>query len=166
MPAHDDEIKTPRAELLGHEYEKIVFCRNLLRWVHVLLAIATAFMFLSAQDYSHFAWWHRGSGTIQLFRIVIPVSPFAISGILASNFDTAASARVYAFCVTLALGTGAFGWIYISHWAEAFSNWLDIPFLFALLVFCSAQLALFVLAANIFLDVDIQPPINPPGSEF
>jgi hypothetical protein len=164
--AEREESETAKAESLGHQYDKIVFCRNLLVWAHVVFAFATAFTYLSTRDYSHFAWWHRGSGTIQLVRVVIPVSPFAWSGILASKFDTTSLVRIRAFCVILALGTGVFGWIYASHRVEAFSDWLDVPFLFALLPFCFAQAMLFTLAANLLLDVELESPNNPPGDAF
>lgn len=149
-----DQNETSRAALLGHEYEKIVLCRRLLLWSHVVLALAIALIFLGTRDYSHFAWWRRGAGSIQLARVLIPMSPYALSGIWANNSDIVAFPRVYAFCVILALGTAAFGWIYISHWVEAFAIWLDTPFYFALLMFCSAQAMVFTLAANIILDIE------------
>jgi hypothetical protein len=164
--AEREKSEIAKAESLGHQYDKIVFCRNLLIWVHVVLAFATAFTYLSTRDYSHFAWWRRGSGTIQLVRALIPVSPYAWSGILASKFETASLVRICGFCVILALGTGVIGWLYASHRVEAFSDWLDVPFLFVLLPFCFAQAMLFTLAANLFLDVELESPNNPPWDAF
>jgi hypothetical protein len=153
MEAHDETEKA-RSGLLGRQYDKIVFCGRLLLWSHVALALIIAFTFLSTRDYSHFAWWHRGSGSFQLVRALIPMSPYLVSGILASDFDTAAPARIYAFCVILALGTGVIGWTYVSHWVEAFSSWLDVPFYVALLMFCMVQAMAFALAADLLLDVE------------
>jgi hypothetical protein len=150
-----DQDEAPRAALLGLRYDKIVFCRRLLLWSHVVLALIIATIFLSTRDYSHFPWWRRGAGSIQFFRVLIPMSPYALSGIWASRTEIVDLTRVYAFCVILALGTGTFGWIYISKLVEAFANWLDSPFYFALLMFCSLQAMVFGLAANILLDIEL-----------
>jgi hypothetical protein len=151
MEAHDQD-EAPKA--LGHRYDEIVFCQRLLFWSHVVFALAIAFIYLSTRDYSHFGWWRRGAGSVQIVRVLIPMSPYALSGLRVSTSDKLSLTRVCAFCVGLALGTVVFAWSYLSHWVEAFSSWLDAPFYFVLLMFCVAQTMVFSLLAMIFLDTE------------
>jgi hypothetical protein len=44
---------------LGVDYDRLVFDRALLLWVHSALGLAAALMYFSTFDHSHLRWWGR-----------------------------------------------------------------------------------------------------------
>ncbi len=85
-------------------YDRLLFNRKLLIWVHLLLGGLSAFSYLFHIDLSHFPYWRRGA-TFGVLMICVPaIFPYLISGVYSWRVVTHRRLGVWVFLSVLVVG--------------------------------------------------------------
>jgi hypothetical protein len=83
----------------------ILYSQAILLW-HVVLAALTAAVYLSADDFRHFAYWRRSAGTTVVLMAVPVILPYCISYAAARKIQTARTISVAVYLSVLTSGCG------------------------------------------------------------
>ena len=126
---------------VGADYDRLVFDRTLLMWLHVALGLGAALMYLSTLDNSRLLGMRR-FGTYILLKTALSWIPYLISGAYSWRHLPARRSGIWLFILILVAGTVAVGYIYLTHY---------LPVLGVVLV----QTAVYGAAAQLFLGRDM-----------
>jgi hypothetical protein len=104
---------------LGHPLalERRLVHRRLLGWVHAVLALIAAIIYLSRINFTGFVYWRSGCGRWAVAIAALPMLSYAMSAILSRRLLTEDGKRVALFIVVLVLGLVLMGWL----WGGAFA---------------------------------------------
>jgi hypothetical protein len=91
---------------LGARYDRLVFERRLLVWVHLLLGFAAALSYLSTLDL-HFRFWRSGGGAVLMGRLLPPMLPYLVSATYTRTLVAVDRLGLWLFMGTLVVTTGA-----------------------------------------------------------
>jgi hypothetical protein len=104
----------PSAQRLGANYDRLVFHRGLLLWVHLVLAIAICLAYLSTLDLTQLRWSWRGWMGIAPLRAFGPMLPYLFSAVLSRRLVTQRRLALWIFIAILFAGTGVTGYWYMT----------------------------------------------------
>jgi hypothetical protein len=129
---------------LGVDYDRLMFNRALLLWLHFALGLTAAFMYLSTFDHSHLRWWGRfGIHLVSLSNL--SWIPYLISGVYSRRRLPARQFGIWLFVLSLLAGTAAMGYFYLTAMVN------EIPVFGAIII----QTAAYVVAAQVLLGRDM-----------
>lgn len=128
---------------LGTRYDRLVFNRRLLTWLHFVSASAVAFSYLSTLDLHHFAYWRLNAGLIAVERTLLPMLPYLISVIHSRRHAAADRFGTLLFALILVLTTIAACYWYFGPGKEVGA--------FGVLLLIVVQLLVFSWATRAFL---------------
>jgi hypothetical protein len=148
LPALPSDRRSP-ARRLGASYDHLVFNRSLLLWLHVVLALAAALMYLTTIDTSHLRWWRRGAAEVALLRSSASLVPYMVSAAVSRRFATARRFGIWLFALVLVAGTVAVGYFYVTRMVD------EVPVV-GTLTAVLVQTAIYLIAAIVFLARDIE----------
>jgi hypothetical protein len=95
------------------EYDRLLFHRAVLLWLHIVCAIAIGLVFLSIHDFSHLAYWSRGGGMAVLMTVAFPMLPYWISRYQSRRRVNYHRAGFWIFCMIVLFGTCVVGYLYL-----------------------------------------------------
>jgi|SRR5580658_7415139 hypothetical protein len=98
----------------GVLYDRLVFQRLLLVWVHIALAIVAGLLYLSAANLQHFAYWRPRASMAAVAMASIPMLPYLLSGIHSRDLVSGQRLGFWIFVLVLVIGTGVVGYWYVS----------------------------------------------------
>jgi drug/metabolite transporter (DMT)-like permease len=124
----------------GVDYDRLVFDRALLLWLHFALGLVAALMYLSTFDHSHLSWWSR-VGIYLVLQSAPAWLPYVISGVNSRRHLPARRSGLWLFVLILFAGTAAMGYFYLTLMIH------DIPVFGAIVI----QTTAYVVAASVFL---------------
>lgn len=128
---------------LGIDYDRLVYSRSLLLWLHLALGLAAALIYLGTFDHSRLAWWGR-AGIYLVSQSALAWIPYLVSGIYSRRRLPARPSGTWLFMLILLSGTVGVGCFYLTPMVH------EIPVFSAILV----QTAAYVLAASVLLGRD------------
>jgi hypothetical protein len=128
------------AQRLGVDYDRLVFDRALLMWLHVVLGFVAAFMYLSTRDHGRLSWWSR-VGIYLVSQSAVAWIPYLISGVYSRRHLPARQSGICLFVLVLLAGTAAVGYYYLTPMVN------ELPVFAVMLI----QTAAYIAAAIVFL---------------
>ena len=136
--------KRAPAHQVGVSYDHLAFNRAVLFWLHLVLGVAAALVYISTIDTTHLRWWRRGAGLILLIRSSGPLVPYVVSGVFSRRVATANRFGIWLFALVLVLGTAAIAYFYLTRTVQVGSAFLMLEILFVQGgLYCLAARALF-----------------------
>jgi hypothetical protein len=97
------------------EFDRLIFNRAALLWLHVICALTVGIAFLSVQDFSHLAYWTRGGALGVSIAAAIPMLPYWMSSYQSRRRVNYHRRGFFIFCVIILLGTGFVVYLYLSE---------------------------------------------------
>jgi hypothetical protein len=120
--AHSD----PSAGVL---FDRWMFNRALLLWVHIALATIAGLLYLSSTDLTRFAYWRRSASAGSVMIAAIALMPYLLSAVHSRRLVSHLRVRLWIFVAVLAAGTIGIGYWYVGGPREANES---IPTIYAI----------------------------------